>query len=68
MKEKEKDKHTLVKIGRHYIDPNDVMGIKCAKDGLYIIVLRSDPEPRYPLWLKERDFEHAKEHFNIIGE
>jgi hypothetical protein len=61
-------KQTLVRIGKHYVDPHDVIGIKHAKDGLYIILLKSDPEPQFPLWLKARDFEKAKDYFNIVGE
>jgi hypothetical protein len=58
----------LIKIGQHYIDPNDVAGIKHAKDKLYIIMLKSSPEPQYPMWIKERDFEIAKQYFKIEGE
>lgn len=64
MKEK---KPTLIKIGKHYLDPNNVAGIKQAKDGLYIIMLKTEPEPQYPLWLSERDLHKALDFFDIIG-
>jgi len=62
------DKPQLVKIGKHYIDPKNVAGIKEAKEGLYIIMLRDQPEPQFPLWLSERALEKAKQYFDILGE
>jgi hypothetical protein len=63
-----KVKPTLVKIGKHYLDPANVAGIKEAKDGLYIILLHSEPKPEYPLWLSEKSLDKAKQYFNIIGD
>jgi hypothetical protein len=68
MKEKGVKKVELVKIGKHYLDPTNIAGIKEAKCGLYIIMLRSEPEPQYPLWLSEKDLDKAKKYFDIIGE
>lgn len=64
----EDEKPLLVKIGKHYVAPDNVAGIKQAKDGLYIILLKTEPEPAFPLWLKERDLEKAKQYFTILGE
>jgi hypothetical protein len=59
-------KPTLVKIGYHYIDPNDVASItKCRKkvideetgeeferkEQLYVVKLKSNPNPEFPIWV-----------------
>jgi hypothetical protein len=64
---KTKSKPQLVKIGKHYLAPDNVAGIKEAKEGLYIIMLRDQPEPQFPLWLSERGLEHALQFFDILG-
>jgi len=64
----EKNKPQLVKIGKHYINPKNVAGIKEAKEGLYIIMLLDQPNPEFPLWLSERGLEKAKQYFDILGE
>jgi len=68
VKTKTQPKPTLVKIGKHYLEPTDIAGIKQAKQGLYIIILHSQPEPEFPLWLTEREFNQSKKYFNIVGE
>jgi hypothetical protein len=62
------NKPNLVKIGDHYLDPEMIAGIKQAKKGLYIIMLKNEPEPQYPLWLSERELEAAKPYFDIQGD
>jgi hypothetical protein len=62
------NKPQLVKIGKHYLDPSNVAGIKEAKEGLYIIMLHSSPNPEYPLWLSEKSLERAKQYFDILGD
>ena len=63
-----REKTVLVRLGEHYLDPKNVAGVKHCKKGLYIIMLHSDPEPQYPLWLSAVEFEEAKQYFKIIGE
>jgi hypothetical protein len=65
---KTQTKPTLVKIGKHYVNPENVTGIKQAKEGLYIIMLKDNPEPSFPLWLSGRALESAKKYFEILGE
>lgn len=60
-------KPKLVRIGKHFVDPTDVAGIKNCKDGLYLLRLKSEPNPEYPMWLSEREVERALEHFDITG-
>lgn len=62
------EKPRLVAIGNHFLDPKNISGIKQAKEGLYIIMLRDQPEPEFPLWLTERQFERARKYFDIQGE
>jgi len=65
---KTKSKPQLVKIGKHYVDPENVAGIKQAEEDLHILMLRTEPEPQYPLWLNERELNHALQYFDILGE
>ena len=67
MPQRKVSKPTLVKLGDHFLDPNDVAGFKQAKKGLFIIRLRSEPNPDFPLWISEREVECALQYFNIVG-
>jgi len=59
----------LIHCGNHLIDPNDVVCItKTSKKDLYIVKLRSNPNPEYPIWTNERDITALVKHFNIITE
>ena len=59
----------LIHCGNHLIDPNDVVCItKTSKKDLYIVKLRSNPNPEYPIWTNERDIASLVKHFNIITE
>ena len=59
----------LIHCGNHLIDPNDVVCItKTSKKDLYIVKLRSNPNPEYPIWANERDITSLVKHFNIITE
>lgn len=60
-------KPTLVKIGEHYVDPKDVSGFKRAKKGLYILLLKSEPEPQFPLWVSYSELVDALEYFDVQG-
>lgn len=60
-------KPDLVKIGKHYLNPESVAGFKQAKEGLYIIVMKDSPELQYPLWVSERAVERALQYFNIAN-
>lgn len=55
----------LVKAGKHYLNPLDVSNIKEAKKGLYIIKLKSEPNPEWPIWVEEKDLASLLTHFNI---
>ena len=58
----------LVHCGSHLIDPNDVVCItKVQKHkGLYIVKLRSNPNPEYPIWVNELDITPLIKQFNVI--
>jgi hypothetical protein len=57
---------TLVKVGRNYIDPNDVSSICSVKDGtLYIVKLKSNPEAQYPLWAKPMEIQALLKYMDI---
>jgi len=59
-------KPSLIKVGQHYLDPNDVAGIKHCKEDLYIVKLKSEPNPEFPLWMRTNSIEKLLKHFNII--
>lgn len=60
-------KPTLIQVGRHFINVEDVIGVKAVKKGtLFIVMLRSQPNPEYPLWAKPEEIEILMTHFNII--
>jgi hypothetical protein len=65
-------KNTLIKIGAHYIDPTDVAAIVLAskEKKLYVIRLKSHPNPEYPLWVSAKELEHSPllQAFNIVSE
>lgn len=63
----EPQKPQLIKIGDHYVTPDNVSGFKQAKKGLYILQLKSQTEAEYPLWVSEKELEAALPYFNIIG-
>lgn len=58
----------LIQVGKHFLDPNDIIGLKNAKDDLYIVKLRSEPNPEWPLWVRERDLGLILQHFELIEE
>lgn len=62
-------KPTLVIVGEHMIDPNDVSCIKKvrSKDDLYVINLKSQPNMEFPLWANAAEVEELMKHFNIVG-
>lgn len=62
------DKPTLVQVGEHYINPTDVACIKEAMRGLYVVKLRSEPNPEWPIWVEGRHIGALLAHFNIIEE
>lgn len=61
-----KRKQAFIQVGEHLINPEDVAGIKHAKRDLYILMLRSQPNPEFPIWIKEKDMELICKYFNIV--
>lgn len=62
-----RQKPQLIRIGDHYVSPENVLGFKQAKKGLYILQLRNQPEMEFPLWVSEREMLEALEHFEVLG-
>ncbi len=69
-------KPTLLHVSNHLIDPGDVSSITKVrakaedemgrKHSLYIVRLKSNPNPEYPLWIRgEEAIGKLLEHFNI---
>lgn len=58
----------LIHCGNHLIDPNDVVCItKVNKHKeLYIVKLRSNPNPEYPIWVNEADITPLIKQFNVV--
>lgn len=64
-----KIKPTLVQVGENLVSPDDVAAIKKIKSikNLYIIVLRSQPNPEFPFWATGTEVADLIKHFNIIA-
>lgn len=56
---------TFVRAGKHFVALSDISMIRHAKDDLYIVKLFSDPNPQYPMWIRERDVEQLARLLNI---
>ena len=64
-----KQKHILVKVGNHLIDPKDVACISKIKDkDLYIVRLKSQPNMEFPIWVKKGEIEALTNQFELIVE
>lgn len=63
------DKPILIRVGRSFVDPTDVVEIRdCSSKrhrNLWIVRLRSQPNPEFPLWCNEEELEALLEHFRI---
>jgi hypothetical protein len=61
-------KPRLIRVGKHLIDPNDVAAIVKAgeKKGLFIILLKSQPNAEYPMWVMESELGTLLEQFEIV--
>ena len=57
----------LVRMGDHFLAPDQVAGFKQAKKGLYLILLKQQEEMQFPLWISEREMEAALEYFEVRG-
>ena len=62
-----RSKPQLIKIGKHYISPDNIAGIKQAKKDLYILQLRDQPEPEFPLWLSGKELQMALPFFDVLS-
>jgi len=59
-------KPVLVQVGEgKYIDPTDVVGIIKVKPRLYVVRLRSNPNPDFPLWVRENHIENLLAAFDL---
>lgn len=69
------DKPLLIRVGKHLIDPFDVAVITRCRDrrdedgekySLYVVKLKSNPNPEYPIWVQtDEAIEVLLEYFNI---
>ncbi len=60
-------KPTLIAVGNHMVDPNDVSCItRINSKDLYVVRLKSQPNMEYPIWVKRSEIDALIEHFNII--
>lgn len=56
-----------IKVDQHVVDPDDVSSIRSVKKGtLFIIKLKSDPNPQYPLWANPEDILGLLACFNVM--
>lgn len=62
-------KPTLVSVGNHLIDPNDVACItKVNSKDLYVVRLKSQPNMEFPIWVNKNQISALTNQFNIIVE
>lgn len=66
--ESEPSKPLLIKAGNSYIDPTDVSSIYETKKGLYVVKMKSSPDPRFPIWVHSKDIGALIAYFKIEGE
>lgn len=59
-------KPTLIAVGNHMIDPNDVACVSKVKSDLYIVRLKSQPNMEYPIWVKKHQINSLLSHMNIV--
>ena len=60
-------KPVLIKVGRHFISPNDIRCISEVKKGrLYIIKFYSEPNPEFPVFVEPEQIGALLDHFEII--
>jgi len=57
----------LIRVGNHFLDPKDVAVIRQVKShkDLFIIKLHSDPNPQFPLWMKEAEVVELLRYFDV---
>lgn len=65
-------KPQLIKIGKHYININDVAQISRVRSGdnkpLYVVKLFSNPNPEFPIWVTNNaEVEFLLSHFEILS-
>jgi len=61
-------KKTLIKVGEHMIDPEDVACItKVKSKDLYVVRLKSQPNMEYPIWVGRNQINALVENFNIVS-
>jgi hypothetical protein len=58
-------KKTLFKVGHHLIDVDDVLTISCVRKNLYIIKMKSNPDPEFPIWVNGAEVSPLLKKFNI---
>lgn len=59
-------KPTLIQCGEHYFPLSEIQGIRHAKGNLYILKIKGDESPVYPIWLKTHQVKEILTHFNVI--
>jgi hypothetical protein len=63
------DRPKLIQVGKQFINPIDISAIRYIRsNGLYIIDLKSQPSPKFALWVKAHEIGDLIQYFNIIGE
>lgn len=59
-------KQTLIKVGRHLINLQDIRCITQVRKDLYVVKFFSEPNPEYPCWVEGKHINSLLEHFDII--
>lgn len=60
------NKPILVQVGDSFVDPTDVAAIVRVKKNLFVIRLKSQPNPEYPLWVEEKNIGALMSSFRIV--
>lgn len=58
----------LIQVGTSFVDPTDVAAIVAiaSRPGLYVIRLKSQPDPEYPFWAEESELDLLLREFNLV--
>lgn len=59
-------KPTLIQVGRHLININDIRCITQVRKDLYVVKFFSEANPEYPCWVEKKHIAALLEHFNIV--
>ncbi len=64
-------KPILIKVGNHFVNPDDVSSIRqtqarVSNKKLFVVDLKSKPDSPHPIWAQESDIQTLINHFEVL--